>query len=128
MKIYVIKGNPVALARARFGNNKKVYDPQKNLKLISSIDLSCQHGDLPLFTKALHLDVTFFMPIPTCAKKRGQRLGELHIFTPDLSNLIKYIEDISTGVLYTDDRLIASISSKKVYDNNPRTEFTIREL
>ena len=52
------------------------------------------------------------------------------MFAPDLSNLIKLLEDaiVDTKVVLTDDRIISKIIAKKVYDDNPRTEFILREL
>lgn len=126
---YVIYGDPVALARARFGQ-KKVWDSQKSLKLVAGIDLRAQHGDLPLYEGPLHMDVVFIMPLPSKlnADKRRQKEGTWHLFRPDLSNLVKYIEDVGTGILYGDDCIIASIACKKVYGTQARTEFTLSKL
>lgn len=128
-KIYVIKGDPTPLARARAGN-RRVWDSQKQEKLVAGINLKHQHGSLPFYEGPLHLDVTFFMKIPEqiSIRKRETYLHKYHVYKPDTSNLLKFIEDISTGVLYNDDCLIASISTKKVYDSNPRTEFIITKL
>ena len=51
-----------------------------------------------------------------------------HYSRPDLSNLIKFIEDVATGILYKDDCIIAELVSYKHYDTNPRTEFMITPL
>lgn len=114
MLIYVIQGDPIALARPRVGY-KKVYDSQKNLKLVASIELEGQHEGVPFSGKALHLDVTFFMPFPQNMSliKQEKLTGTHHIFRPDLSNMIKFIEDIATGIIYNDDCLIASVTAKK---------------
>ena len=48
---------------------------------------------------------------------------------PDLDNLVKWICDAaSNNVLYHDDAIIASIATKKLYDYEPRTIFTISEI
>jgi Holliday junction resolvase RusA-like endonuclease len=51
-----------------------------------------------------------------------------HIARPDLSNLIKFIEDIAIGILYGDDSIIAEIYARKCYDATPRTEFELIQL
>ena len=85
--------------------------------------------DLLLSGKALLLDVTFGMEIPKSHQKRkDQLLNTAHIFKPDLSNLIKYIEDVCTGILYADDCLISNIIARKIYVNVAHTMFTIRVM
>lgn len=122
---YTLHGDPIALARARFGN-AKVYDSQKQHKLICGLELRRQHGDFPLFTGPLQLTITFYMGIP---QKRKKLCGCYHACRPDTSNLIKFIEDVaSNGILYKDDALIAVIQAQKVYSDEPRTEFTITAL
>jgi Holliday junction resolvase RusA-like endonuclease len=90
-KVYIIKGDPTPLMRARI-SGKRMYDPQKNLKLIASIDIVSQHDDAPLMEGPLHLDITFFMePAKSISLKRRNALyGQTHIFKPDLDNLIKF--------------------------------------
>lgn len=125
--VYIIEGEPIPLARARHAAHR-VYDSQKNKKLVLGITLRNQHKDRPLYTGPLLLTATFFMPIPKTRQKQKNSLeGKTHIFTPDLSNLVKFIEDISSGVLYHDDCLIAEIIAKKIY-GEPRTEFTLTKL
>lgn len=121
---YIIKGEPIALARPRHGRNNQIYDSQRNEKLVNGITLLAQHHDRPMYTGPLHLDVTFFMPIkPTGKKKDGY-----HSYTPDLDNMIKWVCDISNNVLFVDDCIVAKITAAKVYDRVPRTEFTFVRL
>lgn len=50
---------------------------------------------------------------------------------PDFSNIIKFIEDVMTTVVYRDDRQIAKYVEpfdKKYDSKNPRAEVTIYEL
>lgn len=130
MKVYVIPGDPIPLARPRFSNYRRVYDSQKNIKLTASIHVVSQHDDEPLLEGPLHLDITFYMPVPTSisAKRRALLYGKTHIFRPDLTNCIKFYEDICSGVLYYDDCTIAKITARKIYDEHPRTEFSLRQI
>ncbi len=125
---YVIDGDPTPLARARVGKGR-VWDSQKQTKMFWRVNLERMHGERPLFTGPLHVEMNFYMPMPKAAHKRwDQMVNSYHLFRPDLSNLIKFIEDVATGVLYRDDCIISSIWSKKRYDKIPRTEFIITEM
>lgn len=127
-KTYIIDGPPIAWARAVPGHYR-VWDIQKQLKVNYAILLEDQHGSLPFYSGPLHLEIYFFFKIPkTRSKHYHDLLLSPHFYKPDLSNLIKLIEDVASGVLYRDDSLIASITAHKYYDATPRTEFTITEL
>lgn len=123
--IYVIKGDPIALRRACPGK-KGMYDSQKELKLVMGITIASQHDNRPFYKGPLEMTIRFFMRINCQAKKKP--VPKYHIFTPDVSNMIKFYEDICTGLLYEDDRLICSTNAVKLYDYDPRVEFSIKEL
>lgn len=134
---YIITGDPIPLARPRIGGEgRKVYDSQKLIKLSIIHHLREQHNNRPLYTGPCHLEAIFYMKIPkNSPAKRTAMIGKYHIFKPDADNLVKFIADLACmktindeDVLLKDDCIIASISAKKIYDLNPRTEFTITEL
>ena len=125
--LYVLKGDPVPLARPRF-SHKNVYDGQKTRRLMAGIAVQSQHDGRPLYEGNLHLNMTFYMKIPQKGKRTAVREGGYHIYKPDLSNLIKFVEDVCTKVLYHDDSLICSIVAAKKYSITPRTEFEVRVL
>lgn len=125
---YIIMGDPVPLARARHGN-RRTWDSQKQLKLCIGIELVKQHQNRAFYSGPLHLSVTFYLAMPDRDKRRWDKIaGTPHHHRPDLSNLIKLIEDIATSILYDDDAAIARISAQKRYDYHPRTEFIITPL
>lgn len=128
-KRYVLLGNPVPLARPRFSQGH-VWDSQKQHKQKALLDLQKQHGELALFAGPLSLEITFYLKMPqrSTQRLREKMVNEHHITRPDLSNLIKYVEDVCTGIVYSDDCLITEIVATKCYDFEPRTEFTIRML
>ena len=129
---YIIMGVPIAWARPGRARHGMAYDTQKSEKTEYGWHLKAEHGADELFSGAVHMDVVFFMPITRSAaqnKIKFERDGKPHIFVPDLSNLIKFIEDAaSNDILYHDDCIIASISARKVWDLVPRTELTLRQL
>jgi Holliday junction resolvase RusA-like endonuclease len=123
---YIIPGDPIALARVRFGRGR-CWDSQKELKVYWQIHLHNQHVRRPFYRGPLHAEINFYMPMPSRAKKHQQAMY-WHASTPDLSNLIKFIEDVGIGILYHDDCIISSICAQKLYDKDERTELIITEL
>ncbi|HVW99243.1 MAG TPA: RusA family crossover junction endodeoxyribonuclease [Candidatus Babeliaceae bacterium] len=135
---YILQGDPVPLARPRVsGANRNIYDSQKLLKRSLLFQLMEQHGSRPPYSGPCHLDAVFYMKMPKGSiSKTAANVGKPHIFKPDTDNLIKLICDIccmsedgdGPGVLLNDDCVVFSITAKKLYDVNPRTEFTITEI
>lgn len=127
---YIIPGPPVSWCRvAPNYAQRKMYDTQKNIKLLIGIELSKQHDMRDVFYGPLHIDWYFYMELPpTLKKKREQWIGKPHECKPDASNLIKFYEDVCNKIIFKDDCLISTGTWEKVYDDNPRTEFTIRQL
>jgi Holliday junction resolvase RusA-like endonuclease len=69
------------------------------------------------------------MPIPPSRSKQKDKLiNTFHVYTPDLSNMIKFVEDIANGILYKDDCQISSIVAHKIYSDTSRTEFTLSRI
>lgn len=126
VRTYVIPGNPVPLARPRISRYNTLWDDQKAAKLAAGMVVRNQHNDSPYFNGPIELKMVFYLPLPKVERKKHPKL--YHIFRPDLDNLIKFVCDIATDVLYQDDCIISSIEAKKVYDKNPRTVFTIIKL
>jgi Holliday junction resolvase RusA-like endonuclease len=126
---FIIPGDPTPLARCRYGKGK-FYDTQKNLKLVWGIHLRNQVPQelielLPLHDQAIILEVIFHFKIPHCRINKSLE-GLPHIFRPDTSNLLKFVEDAATTILFNDDCILSDINAKKRYSANPRTEFTIQ--
>ena len=115
---YVIPGNPIPLKRPRFAKGH-VYDPQEDEKSGTWMIIRQQQKG-PMLLGPVHLKITFFMNQPQRHK------GKLwHRTKPDLSNLVKFYEDVCTGILYYDDKQVVKITAEKMYDENPRTVLTV---
>lgn len=126
---FTIPGNPVPLQRARHGKGR-TWDPQKEDKSVLRSQFKVYHADHIPFDSPVVLEVVFHMAIPkSISPKRAQLLvGDFHSFKPDLSNLIKFVEDTFNELLYTDDSKIVIITASKVYSTRPRTEVLVRKL
>ena len=127
--IYKILGKPIALKRPRTDFiRRRVYDCQRPEKDDAILQLRLQHKQKPAFDGPLNLTVTFFMLVPASSslKKKLLLYNQPHIKAPDLSNLLKFVEDVIVEAqIITDDSKIISISAKKLYAEYPRTEFQI---
>lgn len=124
-KSYIIKVKPIAWQRAA-RNGNRYFDAQAKDKLNFGLYLINQHGEEPLFDKAIHIDITFYMNIP---KAKQDKLKSLyHVGPVDLDNLTKFLLDAMKDVIIVDDRIVCSMTMKKVYDWLPRTEITITEV
>lgn len=124
---FVILGQPVAWARpSPIYKERRIYDTQKNHRLIVGIELSKQYDLQDLLEGPLHIDWRFYVEMPpSLRRKREQWIGKPCVTAPDVSNLIKFYEDVCKNIVFKDDRQIAHGSFFKVYDDTPRTEFTI---
>lgn len=130
-KNYCININPIGWKRAGL-SGKKFFDTQQRDKIAFGLFLGQQHGNEPLFNRPIHLDITFFMPIPK-SKLRLKKDNHgcpyfYHATVPDLDNLLKFILDACKNVVLQDDRWVCSITASKKYDIQPRTEFKITEV
>jgi len=121
-KIYVINGQPIPWSRP--GQKGPIrYDGQKNVKLMMCIGINSQRDENdPLIEGPLELTIMFYFKMPIKNKRN------YHSTKPDIDNCIKLIADVCNGLLWKDDSQITSIIAKKLYDKNPRTEFSIKEL
>ncbi len=124
---YIIQGNPIPLKRARHGQGR-TWDSQKNEKLIYQQLFKQQHKTF--LNGTLRATVTFFIEMPKSwtQKKKDSTQGKLHTSKPDTSNLLKFIEDCGTGIIYKDDSQIASIFVEKRWADESSTYFTIEEI
>lgn len=127
--IYVIPGIPIPLQRHRHNNVGNTWDAQKQNKVRTGIEIQAQHAHRRFYEGPLHMDIRFYFPIPLRGKRSTESWSNRkHCIKPDISNCIKYIEDVCSKLIFYDDCLIASIYSEKLYDYEPRTEFYIIEL
>lgn len=122
MKI-IIEGIPKAAMRPKiFG--KYFYDPQAKKKkdFAMLVNKELPEGFIP-FDNPLVVELEFHMPIPKhlSKKKTAEAMGSFHIKKPDLSNLIKFVEDSLNKIIWRDDSIIAKLICKKVYSDVPKT-------
>lgn len=130
--LYIIPITPIPWARPRYnGKTRQFFDKQVAEKEMYRACVRSMHREAikPFRDCPLELVVTFFMPLPLSEKLRQKRI-EQHYFTarPDLSNLIKFLEDAMQNILFEDDSYIVRINASKVYDKKPRVEFELKPI
>lgn len=114
---YSLPGKPTPLARPRLGKNN-VYNPQKQAMIAHGYLLNTQHHQEPS-DQPVGIHVLFYFKEPLTHKKKHDSSAPArhyaHTKKPDLSNLVKYIEDVANGILYLDDQQIVEIHARKLY-------------
>lgn len=125
---YLLEGDPLPLKRPRI-SQKRLWDPQKEHKLVTGITLDKEHILPRLFQGPLMLIVEFLFKFPKTMplKQRSKLKNKPYEKKPDLDNLVKYIADCATAVLYHDDSIITNIQATKKYGDISKTIFTIAE-
>lgn len=84
-----------------------------------------------LLTGALHLDVTFVVPRPKGHYGKRGLLPSAPIYPtvrPDITKLLRAVEDACTGIIWRDDAQIVSQVAGKQYGEPARCEVTVTDL
>lgn len=133
----VVLGDPVAQGRPRFsrqGGFVKAYDPAKSRDYKSYVRLiAAQNAPDSPVEGAIEFSLRIYRAIPKGMpkyKREAAKAGTLRPITkPDVSNVLKGVEDALKGVWYKDDSQIVGYGVLgKWYDERPRIEIMMREL
>ena len=125
---FVVDGEPVPWAvYTRRGKPSPGFESMKAWQAQIQTTVLQKYGR-PLLTRPVQMDVTFFRTLPgpapkshatwlrRCWKQVGKR--------PDRTNILKAFEDGLNGILFTDDAIVVSGSTKKSFarpQEKPRT-------
>lgn len=61
-------------------------------------------------------------------KRKAECLNSRPLVKPDLSNIVKGIEDALNGIAYIDDCQIVDLHVMKFYSDEPRVEVVLEEI
>lgn len=79
-----------------------------------------------LFQGAVTISVAFYMPRPKSVNPRVRPFPQVK---PDLSKLIRGLEDPLSGILFQDDAQVIGIGAIKLYTNGPaKAVVTVRQV
>ena len=127
-----IPGKPVPKARPFVRKDGRVFTPKETAVFEQAVRLHAMAAmkGKKILTGAIKLSVTAYMPIPqswSLKQKTKAMSGALrHTKKPDLSNIIKSVEDALNGIVYADDAQIDRYGeSRKAFSSIPRTEIVV---
>lgn len=126
---FTIHEVPVPLSRPRFSRRGHVYTPdkcQKAKQRIGIAALSKMQGTPPL-DGPVELSILFGMKMPKRPKPH-QANGMFHTSRPDITNLVKLVEDSLNKILWNDDSQICTIITEKRYAVEPFTLVRVRQI
>lgn len=83
-----------------------------------------------MFFGPITVSALFALPYPLKSSKATQeKLRGCHVTAfPSVGDLAKLLGELSTGILFNSDVIIVSMDIKKVFTDEPYTEFTIQEV
>ena len=122
------KGTARAAVRGRFAT---IYSDPKTRKYESSVAAVAKAlmGERAPLEGPLSLSVRFRLPVPASTSKRARAAmlaGEMApTKKPDLSNLLKAIEDGMNGIVFVDDAQIVRGFQTKIYAEQPGVDVRV---
>lgn len=136
--MFEIPGSPIGQGRPKFSTingHAKAYDPEKSrnykayVRLLATQAMKDSGFTMIEGPCCLSIDAYFEVPKSKSKKFREAALSGLEYPTkkPDLSNIIKGIEDAINGLAYKDDALIVRLNTVKLYSEIPRVEVSLIE-
>lgn len=129
-----IPGVPVGKGRARSTRDGRHYTPAKTRAYEDQVRMLAKlaMGRAPPHAEPIALTVRVYMPVPEswAQWKRDAALSGAVLPTgkPDLSNVVKAIEDGLNGIVYGDDSRVVVTEASKHYATDPRVEVTAEPL
>ncbi len=131
---FVVPGQPVAKARARTVRTKsgasRTFTPAATVAFEDRVRMAARVVGVRPVTGPLCMTVLFLFSCPKSRhRKRTPRQQEPKTTKPDLSNLLKSVEDALNGIAYQDDAQLVRVVVEKHWaaqGEQPRTVIAIR--
>ena len=133
---FVVPGQPVAKARARIFRTKngvRAVTPDKTRAYEKEVAWRAAEAmaGLERMECPVRVSIDLHMKIPESwskVRRLAALSGEIGMTTkPDLSNVLKGIEDAMNGIVYLDDSQIIEAVVRKLYGDYPRANITVVE-
>ncbi len=119
---------PIPWAPSRI-TNKGAFSPRAKEKNFTRWQIKSIYRNDPIAGYVV-LNFLFIFPIPNSASKAEKEAmlsGEIIPTKSDCTNLQKFSEDCLKGIVITDDRNVAKISSEKIYGEKEKVVIKIWE-
>lgn len=136
---FEIPGSPIGQGRPKFSTingHAVAYDPEKSRNYKAYVKLlatqAMKDNGFTMIDGPCCLDILACFEVPKSKSKKFRQAAlegrERPIKKPDLSNIVKGIEDALNGLAYKDDSSIVFLSVAKCYSEVPRVEVILREI
>ena len=128
-----VPGEPVGKARPRVTKGGFVYTPKKTVNyetLIKEI-FAISYPDFCPIEGPVSLNVQAYLKIPKVSAKKTEAMSNGDILPtkkPDMSNILKSVEDALNTLAYRDDKQIVNAIIIKRYSARPRIEVRVEEI
>ena len=135
---FEVPGSPIGQGRPKFSTingHAKAYDPEKSRNYKAYVKLlatqAMREQGFTMIEGPCCLDILAFFEVPKSKSKKFKERAlmglERPTKKPDLSNIVKGIEDALNGLVYKDDSSIVYLSVAKHYSEVPRVEVIVQE-
>lgn len=129
----IIPGEPMGKARPRMTKTGFVYNPKKSVNyetLIKELFI-IKYPDFQPLEGPVRMRLWAWMKMPKASKKKieAMKSGEIRpTKKPDLSNILKIVEDSLNSLAFFDDKQIVEARVEKRYGDRPRIELVIESI
>lgn len=126
----IVYGQPVPKKRPRVTRHG-TYTPKETVQYENAVRRAWQASGREMLPPDTPLSATvvahFTIPKSASKKAHAAMLGAPHIKSRgDLDNIVKSILDALNGVAYPDDCAVCHIEARKVYGEEPFTEYDVK--
>ena len=129
---FIVPGNPIPQKRHTMGKGYS-YDPSAPDKKRVRLEILLANRKKFIHKGGVSMFITFHMKRPKNHYRTGKHSNFLkegspyeHTKKPDIDNMLKFLMDCCTGILFKDDSQVNHLSVMKAYTKEkPRTEFDI---
>ena len=125
-KRYDIQGKPAAWMRTGIVfSTRKIYDSQKQMKLIIGLTIKAQHNDEPPFYGPVAVDIYAYFERPKTKKYHPVYYDR----KPDFDNIAKiYCDILSDCAVWNDDCQVSDCRVRKLWGDEPGVTIIVKEL
>jgi Holliday junction resolvase RusA-like endonuclease len=120
-----IEGTPIPWASHQ-GYGRRSFNPRFKEKEMIRWVAKAQYIGEPI-KGPIKIYYKFYMPIPKSLSKSEKEVLYFHTKRPDITNLIKFVEDCIKGIYFEDDSQVCEVVAEKVYSLRPRTVITVAQ-
>lgn len=135
---FEVPGSPIGQGRPKFSTingHAKAYDPEKSRNYKAYVKLlatqAMREQNFTMIEGPCCLDILAFFEVPKSKSKKFREAAladqERPTKKPDLSNIVKGIEDALNGLAYKDDSSIVYLCVTKYYSDVARVEVILRD-